>query len=752
MSYAKWIWPNNCAANDEYADFIATLSMREGASYSLRVASDSNYALYINGKLAEFGQYADYPNDKVIDLIDITKHLKAGENRLCFIVWYYGIGSTSTYVPGKAGLYFEISENDKVILVSDENILSRTSKGYVSHEARLISNQLGFTWHYDAKNADTLIETGEGDGFAPSIVQEGISTTFRLRPVKKLVLEDRIDGKVCMTGDFRYDEPTDKAEVNMQYASMAYRHYNGLGFNLSLCEPPFPIGNTGSELGVRSSEIYDMDKSSEYGVRSKELFSEHSNGMQKEDSELRTPNSELKTPPCGVFIIIDLHKEVVGFLDFDIELPCDCQIDIGYGEHLVDGRCRTAIRNFSAVYNGVKGRNRYLNPFRRFGCRYVQLFIHAPYAVVHYIGLRPTIYPMVHKVYKSGNLLRDTIYEVAQNTLQQCVHEHYEDCPWREQALYCMDSRNEMLCGYYAFNEFEMPRAAMQLMLNGINNAGLLSICYPCGSKTYIPSFSAVYFIQMQEYIEYSGDTSLAEQGYPTLQALMDTFLRRRDERGLIASFHEEGAWNFYEWSDGLGGEIRPCEKGLYETCLNAMISLALKHLAKTARALGKESDAADYTSVMEKLNKAIAANSYNEETKLFENYCDKNSESYNVLTNALCTLCGAADGLDKTNILRILATNGKDNLGYKVIPDTLSMNTFRFDALLREDKEKYRSVILDEIDRDSLYMLRQGATALWETIEGESAFHNAGSLCHGWSAMAIYYYETLCGGEAAAK
>ncbi len=48
-----------------------------------------------------------------------------------------------------------------------------------------------------------------------------------------------------------------------------------------------------SEFGVRSSEIYDADKSSEYGVRSKELFSEHSNGMQKKDSELRTPNSEL---------------------------------------------------------------------------------------------------------------------------------------------------------------------------------------------------------------------------------------------------------------------------------------------------------------------------------------------------------------------------------------------------------------------------------------------------------------------------
>ena len=29
--------------------------------------------------------------------------------------------------------------------------------------------------------------------------------------------------------------------------------------------------------------------------------------------------------------------------------------------------------------------------------------------------------------------------------------EHYVDTPWREQCLYAFDARNQMLCGYYAF-------------------------------------------------------------------------------------------------------------------------------------------------------------------------------------------------------------------------------------------------------------------------------------------------------------
>ncbi len=80
------------------------------------------------------------------------------------------------------------------------------------------------------------------------------------------------------------------------------------------------------------------------------------------------------------------------------------------------------------------------------------------------------------------------------------------------------------------------------------------------------------------------------------------------------------------------------------------------------------------------------------------------------------------------------------------MIPNTLSMNSFRFDALLKTDAEKYRDVILDELDRDYLYMLRNGATSFWETINGDFDFGYAGSLCHGWSALPVYYYEILNG------
>ena len=37
--------------------------------------------------------------------------------------------------------------------------------------------------------------------------------------------------------------------------------------------------------------------------------------------------------------------------------------------------------------------------------------------------------------------------------------------------------------------------------------------------------------------------------------------------------------------------------------------------------------------------------------------------------------------------------------------------------------------------------MLDAGATSFWEVSEGWKAFGGAGSLCHGWSAVPVYFY-----------
>ena len=74
--------------------------------------------------------------------------------------------------------------------------------------------------------------------------------------------------------------------------------------------------------------------------------------------------------------------------------------------------------------------------------------------------------------------------------------------------------------------------------------------------------------------------------------------------------------------------------------------------------------------------------------------------------------------------------------------PISLSMQCFKYDALLKVDEEKYRSFILEDIEKIYVPMLDGGTGTVWETEIGESDFSRAGSLCHGWSAMPVYYYH----------
>ena len=124
-------------------------------------------------------------------------------------------------------------------------------------------------------------------------------------------------------------------------------------------------------------------------------------------------------------------------------------------------------------------------------------------------------------------------------------------------VLYTMDSRNQALCGYIAFNEYEFPRASFALMSKNLRPDGLLYLCAPGDTDITIPSFSCAYFIEMEEYIKYSGDISLAEECCDTMRALMNVFLSHKKENGLYINFYQsEGSpyWGFYEWAPTLNG------------------------------------------------------------------------------------------------------------------------------------------------------------------------------------------------------
>ena len=432
-------------------------------------------------------------------------------------------------------------------------------------------------------------------------------------------------------------------------------------------------------------------------------------------------------------LLIDLGGEVVGFPFLDITSDTEQTITVSWGEHITDGCVRKKIgsRSFYFEYKSKTGQNRFTEYMLRLGCRYLEIESEAPIKISS-VGIIPQEYEVYSLKFSFENELDQRIYAICLNTLKKCMMEHYVDCPWREQALYAFDSRNQMLCGYYAFSGGNAEYARANLKLIGMDRRpdGLLSICYPCGIELAIPSFSLYYILAMKEYIEHTGDLTLATELYSKLVGVLNEFMSRED-RGLINKPLGDSMWNFYDWSRYSDGS--KSKYGIYDTdlAINCLSIIALDSFDRICELIGKNFPFG---------RKADSIREAARESFLCENglyTMHKGEEHFTSLGNTLALLAGVAKKEERIDICDAIT-------GGTLVDCSLSMKVLEYTALLDTDTEKYKDHILSEIRKGYKAMLDADSDTVWETALGESDFGNAGSLCHGWSAIPIYIYHKL--------
>ena len=419
---------------------------------------------------------------------------------------------------------------------------------------------------------------------------------------------------------------------------------------------------------------------------------------------------------------VDWGREAVGFLDLEFVSPKAQKLTVSFGEHLETGKVSRFIgdREFSVEFIAKEGKNSFLGSFRRLAGRYLDIECETELDIA-YMGLNEVIYPLAIKPRKFKDELSQKIYDTCVHTLLCCMHEHYEDCPWREQGQYTMDSRNQMLCGYYAFEGTEFQASALRLIADGMREDDLLDICFPSEVPFTIPFFSLIFPIQLYEYSLYGEDKSVVDELIPVARRILAAFGGCIDETGLIPAFEKH--WNFYEWTDGsdFGDELEGRVDRIphYDLILNCAYVHACNVFEKLT---GESTDNS-------RLKKAIFDTFYDEEKGLFFlTKSAKNEKKFSRLGNSFAYLIG-------------LGTEGfiERLKGDELVEVSLSMRAFYYDALLMADKGNM-GYIIEDIKARYKKMLDVGATTFWETELGWVDFEYAGSLCHGWSALPVYY------------
>ncbi|MCX6984363.1 MAG: family 78 glycoside hydrolase catalytic domain, partial [Lentisphaerae bacterium] len=445
-----------------------------------------------------------------------------------------------------------------------------------------------------------------------------------------------------------------------------------------------------------------------------------------------------EAPANGSFIIVDLGAENAGLIDIELTATAGIVIDISHGEHLLDGKVRNKIgaRNFTDRYICREGVNRYVLPFRRIGGRYIQLNITCMKSpvLIRYIGLRPLSLPLPARGdFQSGDTLAERTNDIGIRTLELCMHEHYEDCPWREQGLYAYDSRNQMLYGYYVWGNYDFAAASIDLLGRGIRPDGLLELCAPARVSVTIPIFSFVWVSEINEHWLHSGSDVVFRKFDLQIELMIGKILELHNPyNGLYRLNTGKAMWHFYEWAPGLSA--MSSREDEYHAPYNLYFHEMLRSYAEMLRLGGQNGRAAKYSALAAELKDAINRNFWDAPhncyaTKMIGGKLQEYHDHIQFL--ALYNDIVPAERLSV--VLQTVCSGKLEGV-------TFSAMLYMLSALMPLSSQA-REYVAAALKRSFDPMILSGATSLWETGKGASDFGGAGSLCHAWSSLPVYYH-----------
>ena len=133
---AKWIWDQeNISNKNVWMCFDKKVNLDKIPEELIAdISADSKYWLYINGENVVFeGNVKRGPDENggYYDSIDIAPYLKAGENSICALVWYWDNETSYSYKSsGQGGFLFEARSED-ITIISDKSWKVKRNSAYI---------------------------------------------------------------------------------------------------------------------------------------------------------------------------------------------------------------------------------------------------------------------------------------------------------------------------------------------------------------------------------------------------------------------------------------------------------------------------------------------------------------------------------------------------------------------------------------------------------------------------------------------
>ncbi|MBR6654920.1 MAG: hypothetical protein IKL27_09365 [Oscillospiraceae bacterium] len=626
----------------------------------IEITGKSQFKLFINGESVLSGPCRSAREIAYYDTFDIAPWLKAGENRITVQVFSYP--EIPSHTNGENGPHYCFGDSDG--------------------PAISVNGKLGDYELDDPANWHVWLDKGQH---------------FNNYNIFMLGSNESVNGALALENPFFCPEWSESATLPATVVQPS--SYDFFGARQGKIFQPRPI-----KLLYREAKNFDAWQTRTFAPNTKESF------------------------------VLDAGELTTAYFRIGLQGGIGSKVQIMYAESYFkkdeNGMSYKAIRDDATGFiegicdEYIVGGDTVYEPFLFRTFRFVQISVET--------GTEPlTILPQayIETAYPLGNSKKphfydpkkEKLYDVAFRTLQLCAHDTYEDCPYYEQLMYACDSRLEMLFTYAATDDLTLPRHAIRLFGSSMQKNGLTQSRFPSREEQTIPAFALYFILMLEDYVNQSGDTEFVRTYIPTAERIVETFLSKRTESGMLAP---QGYWDYFDWTIDWSKRFFACTPSAAldgESALqNLFFVYAMQSLCRLLPLFNRKDLAAAYSAECEKLLQLVEERCWDNEKTLYREGAF--TDEYSQHTQIYAVLTGLADDERAKAIMEKVLTDKS------LVQCSFMQRYYLFRAL--EKAGMY--------DRtEELWQTWQDFIDLHCTTFPETPY-SPRSDCHGWSALPL--------------
>ncbi len=485
--------------------------------------------LWVNGTEVSRGPVRSNPRLLTYDPVDLSPHLRAGENVVAILARFYGhptpwwMPAPVTYSLGAGSTAFEAMIGDEWI-VSDASWRATPAPAWTPAAPRGMGGSLP-----EMVDARLLPEGWTGPGFDDS----GWDHAFEITPMH--VGADGSPNPPSAPYGPLHRRPVPHLVGDPRRAHVA-AHVRVAGG----ADEPDPVNQVDSD---------------------------------ERSAEDRAGPVELLT--------FDFGEVVSGILEMEIDAPTGTRFDISAAESLLPdgGLCR--LSQETGVRYTARGGDETFRAFDPIGTRYLRVAARGPGPIeVFDVEMLERHRPRPPGAsFECSDPLLDRIYEVGLRTVDLCAHDAYVDCPTREQRAWTGDAVVHQMVDLAANPDWSLARRHPVLTASPRPD-GMLPMAVACdfehSDRAFIPDWPLHWIRSVHNLYRWTGDRALVSSLMGYAEGVLRWFVPYTLADGLL---HDVSGWVLIDWSSVYSSGA--------SSALNALWARGLRDFAEMSEWLG---------------------------------------------------------------------------------------------------------------------------------------------------------------------